>query len=255
MREPEGAGGQVPPGRAGDTGRAAIFRPQSPVGSAAEVRAAVAEYLRDIAAETVECCYPALLGDPENGRWLLAPTVAATNTRRYLHDTLVLETTWKAEDGSIARVLDFMPPRGRAPDMVRIVEGVKGRVQFRSELAIRPGDPAASYHLGFSLLMDGHPDQAVTIFREVVRAKPDYEMAQFELGRALLQQGDAAGAIESLEAARKLYPDRDATYYQLSQAYRRGGRLPEAEQAMAAYKKLIESNRLKKRESLEAEKP
>jgi len=42
---------------------------------------------------------------------------------------------------------------------------------------------------------------------------------------------------------------------QLSQAYRRGGRLPEAEQAMAAYKKLIESNRLKKRESLEAEKP
>ena len=127
--------------------------------------------------------------------------------------------------------------------------------EFRSELAIRPGDPVASYHLGFSLLMDGHPDQAVTIFREVVRAKPDYEMAQFELGRALLQQGDAAGAIESLEAARKLYPDRDATYYQLSQAYRRGGRLPEAEQAMAAYKKLIESNRLKKRESLEAEKP
>jgi tetratricopeptide (TPR) repeat protein len=103
--------------------------------------------------------------------------------------------------------------------------------------------------------MDGHPDQAVTIFREVVRAKPDYEMAHFELGRALLQQGDAAGAIESLEAARKLYPDRDATYYQLSQAYRRGGRLPEAEQAMAAYKKLIENNRLKKRENLEAEKP
>ncbi len=127
--------------------------------------------------------------------------------------------------------------------------------EFRSELAIRPGDPVTSYHLGFSLLMDGHPDQAVTIFREVVRAKPDYEMAHFELGRALLQQGDATGAIESLEAARKLYPDRDATYYQLSQAYRRGGRLPEAEQAMAAYKNLIERNRLKKRESLEAEMP
>jgi glutamine synthetase len=61
MRELEGAG-QVPPGRAGSTGRAAIFRPASPAGSAAEVSAAVAEYLRDIGAETVECCYPDLLG-------------------------------------------------------------------------------------------------------------------------------------------------------------------------------------------------
>jgi len=85
--------------------------------------------------------------------------------------------------------------------------------------------------------------------------KPDYEMAHFELGRALLQQGDAAGAIESLEAARRLYPDRDATYYQLSQPTVRLGRLPEAQQAMAAYQKLIESNRLKKRESLEADRP
>ena len=93
------------------------------------------------------------------------------------------------------------------------------------------------------------------LLREVVQAKPDYEMARFELGRALLQQGDAAGAIESLEAAIKLSPDRDATYFQLSQAYRRVGRLDEAQQALAAYQKLIETNRLKKRESLEADKP
>jgi tetratricopeptide (TPR) repeat protein len=127
--------------------------------------------------------------------------------------------------------------------------------EFRSELEIRPPDAVTSYHLGYTLLLQGHTDQAVTILREVVLAKPDYEMARFELGRALLQQGDAAGAIESLEAAKKLSPDRDATYYQLSQAYRRAGRLPEAQQALAAYQKLIETNRLKKRESLEAEKP
>ncbi len=82
-------------------------------------------------------CFAALLGDPDNGRWLLAPTVSATSTRRYLHDTLVLETTWETEDGSVARVLDFMPPRGRAPDIVRIVEGVQGTVEMRSELTIR----------------------------------------------------------------------------------------------------------------------
>jgi GH15 family glucan-1,4-alpha-glucosidase len=82
-------------------------------------------------------CFAALLGGPENGRWLLAPSAQATSTRRYLHDTLVLETTWEAEDGGCARVIDFMPPRGGAPDIVRIVEGVKGRVDFRSELTIR----------------------------------------------------------------------------------------------------------------------
>ena len=126
---------------------------------------------------------------------------------------------------------------------------------FRFELEIRPADPATSYHLGYTLLMQGQTDQAVELFRQVVSAKPDYEMARFELGRALLQQGDAAGAIESLEAAKKLSPDRDATYFQLSQAYRRVGRLPEAEQALAAYQKLIESNRLKRRQSLEADRP
>ena len=72
---------------------------------------------------------------------------------------------------------------------------------------------------------------------------------------ALLQQGAAAGTIESLEIAKKLSPDRDAMYFQLSQAYRRVGRLAEAQQALAAYQKLIEANRLKKRESLEADKP
>jgi GH15 family glucan-1,4-alpha-glucosidase len=82
-------------------------------------------------------CFAALLGGPDNGRWLLAPAARATSTRRYLHDTLVLETTWKAGDGAVTRVFDFMPPRGKAPDIVRIVEGVSGRVPMRSELAIR----------------------------------------------------------------------------------------------------------------------
>ncbi|HLX32195.1 MAG TPA: glycoside hydrolase family 15 protein [Gaiellaceae bacterium] len=86
-----------------------------------------------------DACFAALLGGAENGRWLLSPTERAKNSRRYLHDTLVLETTWETADGSVARVIDFMPPRGKSPDIVRIVEGVKGRVEFRSELAIRFG--------------------------------------------------------------------------------------------------------------------
>src|SRR5712671_6485854 len=81
-------------------------------------------------------CFAALLGDASNGRWLVAPVGGGTSTRRYLKDTLVLETTWEAEEGTV-RVLDFMPPRGTAPDVVRIVEGVRGEVRMRSELVIR----------------------------------------------------------------------------------------------------------------------
>jgi GH15 family glucan-1,4-alpha-glucosidase len=81
-------------------------------------------------------CFAALLGDPENGRWLLEPVDDATSSRRYLHDTMVLETTWETT-GGVARVFDFMPPRGKAPDVARIVEGVEGEVRMRSELVIR----------------------------------------------------------------------------------------------------------------------
>ncbi|MGW4801255.1 glycoside hydrolase family 15 protein, partial [Nonomuraea sp. NPDC004297] len=82
-------------------------------------------------------CFAALLDEPRAGRWLLAPADGTARCeRRYRPDTLVLESTWQA-DGGCVRVLDFMPPRGEAPDVVRIVEGVHGRVEMRTELALR----------------------------------------------------------------------------------------------------------------------
>jgi GH15 family glucan-1,4-alpha-glucosidase len=82
-------------------------------------------------------CFAALLGTPQNGRWLLAPAQQPTRVmRRYRGDTLVLETELTTESGTVA-VIDFMPPRGEAPDVVRIVEGRRGRVPMRMELVIR----------------------------------------------------------------------------------------------------------------------
>jgi GH15 family glucan-1,4-alpha-glucosidase len=82
-------------------------------------------------------CFGALLGTPDHGRWIVAPRVDAwEGARRYHPHTLVLETEWEAETGAV-RVLDFMPPRGKAPDIVRIVEGVRGHVDMFSELVIR----------------------------------------------------------------------------------------------------------------------
>src|SRR2546423_5848479 len=82
-------------------------------------------------------CFAALLGTSEHGRWLLAPRGDCWQAGwRYRPNTLVLETDWETENGAV-RVIDFMPPRGVAPDIVRIVEGVRGEVDMSSELVIR----------------------------------------------------------------------------------------------------------------------
>src|SRR5205814_2217840 len=82
-------------------------------------------------------CFAALLGRPEHGRWLIAPTVPIRrSTRRYRHDTLILESIFETDQGTV-RAIDFMPPRGEAPDIVRIVEGLDGEVPMRFELVIR----------------------------------------------------------------------------------------------------------------------
>ena len=82
-------------------------------------------------------CFAALLGKPEHGRWLLSPAVPVRrSSRRYRHDTLILESIFETDEGTV-RAIDFMPPRGEAPDIVRIVECLDGAVPMRSELVIR----------------------------------------------------------------------------------------------------------------------
>ncbi len=84
-------------------------------------------------------CFAALLGAPEHGRWLLAPASEIRHIERcYRAHTLILETTFETNEGRV-RIIDFMPPRGQAPDIVRIVEGIAGRIAMRSELIIRFG--------------------------------------------------------------------------------------------------------------------
>jgi GH15 family glucan-1,4-alpha-glucosidase len=86
-----------------------------------------------------DACFAALLGERKNGRWLIAPAGEVKRTsRRYWDNTLILETQFETASG-IAAIIDFMPPRGNASDIVRLVRGVKGRVQMQMELIIRFG--------------------------------------------------------------------------------------------------------------------
>jgi GH15 family glucan-1,4-alpha-glucosidase len=82
-------------------------------------------------------CFASLLGDAKNGHWRLFPDEEITETRRrYRGDTLILETDIETENGAV-RLIDFMPPRGDNPDIVRIVEGLRGKVSMKTELIIR----------------------------------------------------------------------------------------------------------------------
>src|SRR5947207_5649003 len=84
-------------------------------------------------------CFASLLGDSRHGRWLVAPTDdLAGVSRSYRPGTLVLETVFSTSGGT-ARIVDFMPPRGSGPPrLMRIVEGMAGRVPMQLELAVRP---------------------------------------------------------------------------------------------------------------------
>ena len=82
-------------------------------------------------------CFAALLGDESHGRWLLAPAGDVRKVeRRYRQGTLVLETDFHTGDG-VLQVVDSMPIRDEAPDVVRIARCLEGRVTVRLELVLR----------------------------------------------------------------------------------------------------------------------
>ena len=83
--------------------------------------------------------FGALLGTPDNGRWLLAPRDAsATSTRHYAGDTFILHTVWTTETGQV-EVTDFMPHGNSRADVIRRVRGIRGSVEMGQELRIRFG--------------------------------------------------------------------------------------------------------------------
>ena len=82
-------------------------------------------------------CFASLLGEAKNGHWRFFPDEETLHIqRRYRGDTLILETEMKTGNGTV-RLIDFMPPRGTNPDLIRIIEGLRGEVKMHMELIIR----------------------------------------------------------------------------------------------------------------------
>ena len=83
-----------------------------------------------------DSCFAKLLGDEHNGYWKICPEARSSSERRYRPGTLILETTFTTDCGRV-RLIDLMPPKTDLSKVVRIVEGLEGEVEMRSELVAR----------------------------------------------------------------------------------------------------------------------
>jgi GH15 family glucan-1,4-alpha-glucosidase len=133
-----------------------------------------------------DACFAALLGTSKEGRWLIAPAQPVTQTsRRYWGNTLILETRFETADGVVA-LIDFMPPRGKASDIVRLVRGISGRAKLRMELVIRFGFgadvPWVKRTEDGALLAICGPDMTVLRTPVETRGENMTTVADFEVG-------------------------------------------------------------------------
>ena len=160
-------------------------------------------------------CFSALLGDDRHGRWLVAPAgQVRAISRRYRPGTLVLETDFETSEGAV-RLIDFMPRRAQGPPRVmRIVEGLRGRVPMRMELSLRPD--YGSIKPWTELASDG----------AIATAGPD----AFRLSTPLpleLEDGTVIGEFVAVEGAR----ERLTLTWHLS--YEEGPPVEDADSALA----------------------
>ncbi len=136
-------------------------------------------------------CFAALLGDRSHGRWLVAPAgEIRAIARRYRPGTLVLETDFDTPEGAV-RLIDFMPLRGDGPPRVmRVVQGLRGRVRMRMELALRPD--YATIHPWVEGAADG----------VIATAGPDAFRLSTPLA-VVLENGTARAEFDAIEGARE----------------------------------------------------
>jgi GH15 family glucan-1,4-alpha-glucosidase len=132
-------------------------------------------------------CLAALLGEDRHGHWRLAPAGGASQvTRRYLPGTLILQTDFATEHGSV-RITDCMPPRSGDPALIRVAEGLAGTVRMRMTLAPRfeygLSQPAISRHDGACVMAAG--PEALWLFGPAhVHGHKGTAIAEFEVGES-----------------------------------------------------------------------
>ncbi len=131
-------------------------------------------------------CFAALLGEPEHGRWLIAPVAEVRNSRRkYRPGTLILETDFDTDEGSV-RIIDFMSLSNERWDVLRIVEGLSGCVAMHMELIIRFDYGSVIpwvQRLDDTLLVTAGPDRLELRSSVAVHSENMKTMAEFRVSK------------------------------------------------------------------------
>ncbi|TPE52704.1 glycoside hydrolase family 15 protein [Amaricoccus solimangrovi] len=133
--------------------------------------------------------FAALVGGPENGRWLIGPRDGGeAASRRYLDGSPILETRFETEEG-VVELIDFMPPGAAGCDLTRLLRGRRGRVRMRMELSLRfdygkivPWVRRAEVAGRRVLLAIGGPHMTVLSTAVETRGENERTIAEFEVG-------------------------------------------------------------------------
>jgi GH15 family glucan-1,4-alpha-glucosidase len=152
-------------------------------------------------------CFAALLGSTENGRWLIAPSdTDARARRRYLGDTLVLETVFETATGAVC-VVDFLSRHGGVSDVVRVVRGISGNVAMRIELIVRfdygSAIPWATQRDDGRLQMIAGPDRLLLDTSVSLRGEDKRMVGEFEV-----EAGQQVGFVLTWTPSYRADPER-----------------------------------------------
>ncbi|HEX9485153.1 MAG TPA: glycoside hydrolase family 15 protein, partial [Gemmatimonadaceae bacterium] len=171
-------------------------------------------------------CFASILGGPEFGRWRIAPVGGVAEvTRRYIDETLILETTFETERGAVA-LIDFMPAYDDRSDLLRIVRGIRGEVEMRTELLVRfdygsvvpwvSRTDKRTHRIvaGPDLItlrssVEEHGESLKTVGDWVVRKGEEYPFA-LTWSASHLKPPDEIDALAALERTRKLWSEWSA---------------------------------------------
>jgi glucoamylase len=130
-------------------------------------------------------CFAALLGTSDNGRWLIAPKAEARVSRSYMGDSMVLETIFETDTGSVA-LIDFLVPEADHVTLVRLVQGRHGRVAMHMDLALRfdygtsiPWVTRLADHSGICAIVG--PDMVVLRTPANLRGQDMHTIAEFSV--------------------------------------------------------------------------
>jgi GH15 family glucan-1,4-alpha-glucosidase len=150
-------------------------------------------------------CFAALLGGHEHGRWMIQPSDRIDRVeRRYIGDTLVLETVFSTPTGAAA-LIDFMPIRDKDATVVRIVEGRSGTVELTMELIIR-------FDYGYIVPWVKHHDRGIAALGgsdalRLATAAPLESKDLATFSRFQVQQGERVPFVLTWFASHEPIPD------------------------------------------------